>query len=205
MQGAQVHVRRAVTAVTALFLATLLLAGTFAGAAHARPAAPSPAPTPSPSTSTTPGLALTVDVGVLHIGLTVPLTVPDLLGGRKAPVPATTQPSVTPPTTSTSTSRTVHTAPASRTGVPPYPPTPPKPSRPAGQPSATPPAPVPTQLQPPTQRPTSPHSSSKSKGALVFVKRLIPSDVPAILLLLCVICAIGVAVVVKLSGGRRRL
>jgi len=39
----------------------------------------------------------------------------------------------------------------------------------------------------------------------VFAKGKFPSHGPLILVILCIFCAAGVAVVVRLSGGRRRL
>jgi hypothetical protein len=211
VRGAQ----RAVAWCAAALFAFVVLA--FPGPVAATPAVrptPSHAPAVKPR-GNTPGLDVSVQLGSVHVNLNVPLDLGPLLGGTKKQTPTPT-PTRSAPTKVTPTSRAasrpapVHSHAAAAGHVAAYPPTPPHLTH-----TATPP-----------RKPTSPaahrrhraahhashhatHHHPKSRTAadprVVFATGHISGSGAVVLVLLCVVCGIGVAVVVRLSGGRRRL
>jgi hypothetical protein len=190
----------------------MLVGAPAAGAAPARP---------TPAAGSGRVLPIDIRLGPVQVGVTLPLTLNGLLG--KTPSSTSAPPSTGAPSTS---------APASPSpSAKPYPPTlptsvpTPMPAGPRagrsnsggaesgvaagsvkGPKSRVRPAPTATSPRP-KPSPTPPHSSASRKRppAMVFVRGVVPDSTPAFLIVLCVACAIGVAVRVRRSGGRRRL
>ncbi|HVU90615.1 MAG TPA: hypothetical protein VHC23_00170 [Jatrophihabitans sp.] len=207
--------RRAVfAALLAALVGLIALAAPADGTPRPQPtpaAQPAAKPSATPAPAKSPVLGISLSLGVLQVGLNVPLTLDGLL---KPIAPATTAPA-TPPPPPTTVHRTAPSS-ASHHAVqsappPPYPPTSPTkhltrpakthPSHPASQHQSSGPASTTA-----TRRPHGATSSShKPDDGIVFVHGVVPTNGVAIFVLLCIACAVGVAVVVKLSGGRRRL
>ena len=193
-------VQRLGAAFFAAFL-TFVLTG-FGGLASA---SPTPAPTPAITTKAkAPGLGLSLNLGSLHVNVDVPLDLGGLLGGKKSPIPAPTMSAPVPPTSVPPTRAAAsHPSPAGHSHTPiaartasAYPPTSPHVSHPPSPPPTTHPHHPPASHQP-TKKAADPR--------VVFANGDFPSDGPLALIGLCVICGVGVAFVVRLSGGRRRL
>jgi hypothetical protein len=174
--------------------------------------APAAGAAPDPS-ATGRSLPIDIKLGRLHVGVTLPVTLGGLLG-------RTTPAATTPPTSSAPVS-----TPGRPTSARPYPPTlpsvgtSPATSAAAGAPAtraASASAAAHRQPAPSTSAaaaaPTRPSHATRTSAppkkrgpGMVFVRGVVPSSGPALFILLCLACAVGVAFVVRLSGGRRRL
>jgi len=188
-----------------------LLPLTLGGPAQANPR---PSPKPSSSTSATPpaiavtpdakssGLDLSVNLGSVHVNATLPVVDVGSLLGAATPTPSRTARPTTTPTTVVPTSHAAssHSQPAGHGAAAPttgaaYPPTSPHLTHPAPSPS-----PTPTHRPHPASHPAA-HPSIDPR--FVFASGSFSGDEQFVLALLCVVCAIGVAIVVRLSGRRR--
>lgn len=206
--------------LTALLALVLMV---VSGSADARPA-PQPTPSGQPRPAATskaklPGLGLSlnpggvsVSVGSVHVNVKVPVDLNRLLGGKpstspaptsKAPKPTTTPATVTPTSRAASSAHELAGSapqpgsaprPATHTNGA-YPPT----MRHVNHPTAS----ATTHASQPAQR--HPATPPVIDPRVAFARGDFAGNDSVILILLCVMCGVGVAVVVRLSGGRRRL
>jgi hypothetical protein len=211
-RAARPGARPSIALACATILAVLGVLGPMATAAATPPYARkhTPTSTPSPAQTVHNGLPkqLPIDLNLLGIKLnvTVPLTLPGLLGVSGSPTttpppPPTSSPP--PPTNTPARPPSDHT-PAQTTTRQPQTSTP---NQGGGGFAAGGPVASPTPTSHRTQHPSTP-SASKTKqdhlppGGLVLNKRILPTNDAILLISILVITSIGVAFLLRLSGRR---